>query len=76
MYRKAMLEISHYSYPHLKQQKPSVLLINIYTLSSTKLEIWTEQFLLGGGGQRERVGGGGGMGKGGRDDPNIVCTYE
>jgi hypothetical protein len=67
MYRKAMRGISHYSYPYLKQQKPSVLIINIYTLSSTKLEIKAEQFLLRG------VGEGRGW-VGGRDNPDIVCT--
>jgi hypothetical protein len=72
VYRKAMQGISHYSYPYLKQQKPSVLFINIYTLSSTKLEIRAEQFLLkgGGGGERERVERvWEGAGEGGRDDP-------
>jgi hypothetical protein len=56
-----------------------VLLINIYTLFSTKLEIRAKQFLPGlegvegdgMGGEKER-----GQGKGGRKDPNIVCTYE
>jgi hypothetical protein len=48
-----------------------------YTLSSTKLEIRAKYFLLG----SEGVGGEGGwvkegMGEGGRNDPNIVCTYE
>jgi hypothetical protein len=50
-----------------------------YTLPSTKLEIRAKQILPcskrvgregGGGGVRE------GMGEGGRNDPNIVCTYE
>jgi hypothetical protein len=57
MYRKAMRGISHYSCSYLKQQKPSVLLINIYNLSSTKLEIRAEQFLLRGGGWGEREKG-------------------
>jgi hypothetical protein len=60
MYRKAMTEISHYSYPYLKQQKPSILLINIYNLSSTKLEIRAEQFLLGAGRGGWKGGGGSG----------------
>jgi hypothetical protein len=59
-----MQGISHYSYPYLKQQKiPSVLLINIYTLSSRKLEIRAEKFLLRFGGlgdEGERGGTGGG----------------
>jgi hypothetical protein len=51
-----------------------VLLIIVYTLSSTKFEIKAKQFLPG----REGVGGRGrGQGErkgvGGRD-PNIVCT--
>jgi hypothetical protein len=44
-----------------------VLLTNVYTLSSTKLEIRAKQFLLGRGEKKEG---------GGRNDPNIVCTYE
>jgi hypothetical protein len=54
-----------------------VLLIIVYTLSSTKLEIKAEQFLPGSkgmGGVREGLGGeGGGWG---RNGTNIVCTYE
>jgi hypothetical protein len=38
---------SLYSYPYLNQQKPSVLPIIAYTLSTTKLEIRAEHFLLG-----------------------------
>jgi hypothetical protein len=55
-----------------------ILLINVYILSSTKLEIRAKQFLPGSKRQeREGVGGkGGGRGEGGRNDPNIVCTYE
>jgi hypothetical protein len=76
---KAMRGIFLYSYPYLNQQKHFVLLIIVYTLSSTKLEIRAEQFLPrseGGGGQ----GGAGGKrewvwGRGGYD-PNIICTYE
>jgi hypothetical protein len=30
----------------------------------------------GGGGEKEGLGGEGGVGGGGRNDPNIVCTYE
>jgi hypothetical protein len=41
-----------------------ILLIIVYTLSSTKLEIRAKQFLPGS------------KGEGGRNDPNIVCTYE
>jgi hypothetical protein len=39
MYRKAMGANFLYSYPYLNQQKPLVLPIIAYTLSSTKLEI-------------------------------------
>jgi hypothetical protein len=46
MYTKAMRGISLYSYLYLNQQKSLVLLINIYTLSSTKLEIKAKQFCL------------------------------
>jgi hypothetical protein len=56
-----------------------ILLINVYTLSSTKLEIRAKQFLLGseGMGERERAWGKRKCGgKGGRNDPNIACTYE
>jgi hypothetical protein len=53
---EAKLGISLYSYPYLSQQKPLVLLINVYTLSSTKLEIRAKQYLLGSKG----VGGKGG----------------
>jgi hypothetical protein len=45
-----------------------VCLIIVYTLSSTKLEIKAKQFLPGSEGVRK-----GGVG---RNDPNIVCTYE
>jgi hypothetical protein len=50
---EAILRISLYSYPYLNQQKPLILLINVHTLSSTKLEIRAKQFLL----QSEGVGG-------------------
>jgi hypothetical protein len=56
-----------------------VLPIIAYTLSSPKLEIRAKQVLPG----SERVGGEGkgegverGRGEGGRNDPNIVCTYK
>jgi hypothetical protein len=45
-----------------------------YTLSSRKLEIRTKYFLLGSKGVRGKREGAGG--RGGRNDPNIVCTYE
>jgi hypothetical protein len=66
LYREAKLGISLYSYPYLNQQKPLVLLINVYTFSSTKLEIRAKQYLLG----SEEVGARG------SNDPIIVCTYE
>jgi hypothetical protein len=47
MYMEAKLGISLYSYPYLNEQKPLVLLINVYILSSTKLEIRAKQLLLG-----------------------------
>jgi hypothetical protein len=54
-----------------------VLLINAYTLSSTKVEIRAKQFLpgrwRGEGAGRGRVRG---QGEAERNDPNIVCTYE
>jgi hypothetical protein len=50
-----------------------VLLINVYTLSSTKLELRAKQFLLRSEGVRGRRRGWGGRG---RNDPNIVCTCE
>jgi hypothetical protein len=50
-----------------------LVLIIVYTLSSTKLEIRAKQFLPASKGVRGR---GRGWGKGGRNDPNIVCTYE
>jgi hypothetical protein len=50
-----------------------VLPIIAYTLSSTKLEIRTKQLLPG----SEGVGGRGrGQREEGRNDSNIVCTYE
>jgi hypothetical protein len=61
MYMKAMLGISLYSYPYLNWQKGFVLLVIVYTLSSTKLEIRAEQFLPGSegmGGEREGEGRG------------------
>jgi hypothetical protein len=57
-----------------------VLLIIVYTLSSTKLEIRAKQFLPGSewvGEENKGVWGkGGGRRKGGRNDPNTECTYE
>jgi hypothetical protein len=57
-----------------------ILLINVYNLSSTKLEIRAKQFLLGSEGigrERKRARGKGGAGdKGDRNDPDIVCAYE
>jgi hypothetical protein len=56
-----------------------VLLIIVYTLSLTKLEIRAKQFLPGSEGVGGEEGGGGkrrGWGEAGRNDPNIVCTYE
>jgi hypothetical protein len=55
-----------------------VLPLIAYTLSSTKLEIRAKYFCLV---VRGYVGSGrgwgkGGSGEGGRNDPNIVCTYE
>jgi hypothetical protein len=56
-----------------------VLPIIAYNLSSTKLEIRAKYFLPGSegvGGEREGWGKGREQGEGGRNDPNIVCTYE
>jgi hypothetical protein len=56
-----------------------LLLINVYTLSSTKLEIRAKQYLLGSEGVGVRGRGGEkwrGWGEGGSNDPIIVCTYE
>jgi hypothetical protein len=53
---KAMRGTSLYSDPYLNQQNPFVLLIIVYTLSSTKLEIRTKRFLpesKGGEGEKE-----------------------
>jgi hypothetical protein len=47
MYMKAILGISLYSYPYLTYQKPLVLFINAFTLSSSKSEIRAKHFLLG-----------------------------
>jgi hypothetical protein len=60
MYRKAMQVNSLYSYPYLNWQKPLVLPIIAYTLSSTKLEIRAKKFLPGSKGvawEREGAGG-------------------
>jgi hypothetical protein len=50
-----------------------------YTLFSTKLEIRAKQFLPGSegvGGRGRGWGKGSWQGEGGKNDPNIVCTYE
>jgi hypothetical protein len=73
LYMEAMLRISLYSYPYLNKQKRFVFLIIAYVFSSTKLEIRTEQVLLG---SKEGGEKGCGRGEGGRNDPNNVCTYE
>jgi hypothetical protein len=49
------------------------LLIIVYTLSSTKLEIRAKQYQLGSKGVGAR---GRGRGEGGSNNPTIVCTYE
>jgi hypothetical protein len=48
----------------------------MFILSSTKLEIRAKQFLLGSEGVGGEGGEGEGRGTGGRNGPNIVCTYE
>jgi hypothetical protein len=51
-----------------------LVLLIVYTLSSTKLEIRAKWFLPGSegaGGERESV-----EGRGGRNNSNIVCIYE
>jgi hypothetical protein len=57
-----------------------VLLIIVYTLCSTKLEIRANQFLPGSEGMGGSRRGWGekeeGRWEGGRNDPNIVCIYE
>jgi hypothetical protein len=76
---EAKLGISLYSYPYVNQQKPLVLPINVYTLSSTKLEIRAKQYLLGSEGLGARGRGWGErreQGEWGSNDPIIVCTYE
>jgi hypothetical protein len=50
-----------------------VLLITVYTLSSTKLEIRAKQFLPGSEGLGEK---GKEWVERGSNDPSIVCTYE
>jgi hypothetical protein len=68
MYMKAMRGTSLYSYPYLNYQKPLVILIIVYSLSLTKLEIRAEQSLPGseevGGRKRGLEGKGKGGGKG------------
>jgi hypothetical protein len=58
-----------------------VLPIISYTLFSTKLEIRAKKFLPGSKGVWWRGRGRGrgvmeGVGEEGRNDPNVVCTYE
>jgi hypothetical protein len=56
-----------------------VLPIIAYTLSSTKLERRANSFCLvarGFGGKERSRGVRGGREEGGRNDPNIVCTYK
>jgi hypothetical protein len=54
-----------------------VLLINVYTLFSTKLEIRQNSFCLEARGLGEWKGVGRKVvGEEGNNDPNIVCTYE
>jgi hypothetical protein len=45
MHRRAIQVNSLYSYPYLNQQKPLVLPITAYILSSAKLEIRAKYFL-------------------------------
>jgi hypothetical protein len=59
---EAMLGISLYSYPYLKQQKCFVFLIIACVFFSTKLEIRAERVLPGS--EEEVAGGGGGKRKG------------
>jgi hypothetical protein len=70
---EARLGISLYTYTYLSGEKCFVFLIIVYTLSSTKLEIRAEQILPE---TRWVVGRERGCGVGGRNGPNIVCTYE
>jgi hypothetical protein len=68
-----------YSCPYLNQQKPFVLLIIAYTLSSTKLEIRTEQFLPGSewvGGKRRRWGVKGGSRKKGEEMTQTLYAHK
>jgi uncharacterized membrane protein len=46
------------------------------SLSSTKSKVRAKLFLPGSEGGGGGKGGSGGKGEGGRNDPNIVCTYE
>jgi hypothetical protein len=62
MYMEAMLGISLYSYPYLNYKKCFVLLIIVYTLSSTKLKIRADQFLPGSEGVEGEMEGAGGRG--------------
>jgi hypothetical protein len=69
---------SLYSYPYLNYQKPLVLPIIAYMLSSTKLEIRAKQFLPGSegvGGEREGPGNMGEpcLGHPGHHRTSILC---
>jgi hypothetical protein len=68
---EAMLGISLYSCPYLKQQKLFVFLIIAYVFSSTKLEKRAEQFLPGSEGSWGETEG---MRGRGRNDPK-KCVH-
>jgi hypothetical protein len=70
---EAMLGISLYSYPYLKQEKCFVFLIIAYVYSSIKLEKRAEQVLPRSEGVGEK---GRRRGAAGRNGPNNVCIYE
>jgi hypothetical protein len=75
---EAMLGISLYREILISTRKKRyVFLIIAYVFSSTKLEKREKQVLPGseeGGRVTRRMGRG--LGGGGRDGPNIACTYE